>query len=104
MVVAGAIPVASQPAWNRFQAGSGFWLSSTRVKSASARVARKVAPVNRAVLESALGLGFKDFEDAVLHEAARHAAVDWIVTRNARDFVGGGVRVCTPGEMLAGMG
>ena len=64
----------------------------------------EVAPVNRAVLESALGLGFKDFEDAMLHEAARHAAVDWIVTRNARDFVGGGVRVCTPGEMLAGMG
>ena len=34
----------------------------------------EVAPVNRAVLEAALEAeGFRDFEDAVLHEAARQA-------------------------------
>lgn len=63
----------------------------------------EVAQVNRPVLETALTLGFKDFEDAVLHEAARHAAVDCIVTRNGRDFSGGGMRVCSPGELMAGL-
>lgn len=46
----------------------------------------EVAPVNRAVLESALKAGFSDFEDAVLHEAARHAGAEAIVTRNKKDF------------------
>ena len=45
-----------------------------------------VAPVNRLVLESALTLGFGDFEDAVTHEAARQAGVAGIITRNVRDY------------------
>ncbi len=45
-----------------------------------------VAPVNRPVLEAAMELDFTDFEDAVLHEAARHAGADAIVTRDLRDF------------------
>jgi predicted nucleic acid-binding protein len=45
-----------------------------------------VAPVNRQVLESALAADFADFEDAVIHEAACHAGVDAIVTRNQKDF------------------
>ena len=46
----------------------------------------EVAPVNRAVLESALKAGFADFEDAVIHEAACHAGAEAIVTRNLKDF------------------
>lgn len=46
----------------------------------------EVAPVNRAVLESALAVGFSDFEDAVIAEAAVHAGADTIVTRNRKDF------------------
>lgn len=46
----------------------------------------EVAPVNRHVLESALVLDFNDFEDAVIHEAARHVGADAIVTRNQKDF------------------
>ena len=46
----------------------------------------EVAPVNRAVLESALILDFTDFEDAVIHEAACHVGADAIVTRNQKDF------------------
>lgn len=46
----------------------------------------EVAPVNRSVIESALVLGFADFEDAVLHEAASHVGADAIVTRNQKDF------------------
>jgi hypothetical protein len=46
----------------------------------------EIAPVNKTVLESALRLPFKDFEDAVLHEAARYSNADVIVTRNTSDY------------------
>ncbi len=46
----------------------------------------EIAPVNRLVLENALSLKFKDFEDAVLHESACHAGAKYIVTRNIFDF------------------
>jgi len=46
----------------------------------------EVAPVNRLVLESALGIDFNDFEDAVIHEAACHVGADAIVTRNLKDY------------------
>ncbi len=45
-----------------------------------------VAPVTRAVLTDALDLGLVDYEDAVLHEAARHAGAEAIVTRDLKGF------------------
>ena len=60
----------------------------------------EVAPVTRAVLEDALRLDFQDFEDGVLHEAARHAAAEGIVTRNVRDFSQAVLAVYTPAELL----
>ena len=45
-----------------------------------------IAPVTSRVLTDALALGFKDYEDALLHEATRHAAATAIVTRNPKDF------------------
>ena len=60
----------------------------------------EVAPVNRAVLEAALEPGFKDFEDGVVHEAARNVNVDAIVTRNVADFRNALTTVYTPAEML----
>ncbi len=60
-----------------------------------------VAPVTRGVLESALELHFSDYEDAVIHEAARHVAVDAIVTRDAAGFRGASVPVYSPVELVA---
>jgi predicted nucleic acid-binding protein len=57
-----------------------------------------VAPVNRLVLEAALELDFADFEDAVLHEAARHADADVIVTRNPSDFKKATLTILAPEE------
>lgn len=37
----------------------------------------------------------------VLHEAARHAGADAIVTRNERDFLGASLRVYGPAELEA---
>lgn len=59
-----------------------------------------VAPVTRLVLTDALGIGFADYEDAVLHEAARHADVQGIVTRNVREFSGATLPVFSPDAFL----
>lgn len=59
----------------------------------------EVAPVNRVVLEGALGSKFKDFEDAVIHEAAHQIDANAIVTRNIRDFKRSAIPVCSPIEL-----
>ena len=59
----------------------------------------EIAPVNRHVLESALAAGFADFEDAVIHEAARHAGADAIVTRDRKDYKKSRLAVYTSEEM-----
>lgn len=60
-----------------------------------------IAPVDREVVAGALELGFADFEDAVIHEAAVLVEASAIVTRNGRDFVGAKIPVFNPTEMLA---
>lgn len=59
-----------------------------------------VAPVNRSVIEGALGSKFSDFEDAVVHEAARQVDAGAIVTRNVRDFKYAVIPVYSPAEMF----
>lgn len=59
-----------------------------------------VAPVDKPTLTDALALEFHDFEDAVLHEAARREAAEGIVTRDATGFVRATLRVYSPDELL----
>ena len=59
----------------------------------------EIASVNRAVLETALDLGFTDYEDAVLHEAARAVDAQGIVTRNPRHFKNASLPVYMPEEL-----
>lgn len=59
-----------------------------------------VAPVTRAVLTDALELDFPDYEDAVLHEAARHAGAEAIATRDPKGFAKARLRVYAPDELL----
>jgi hypothetical protein len=59
-----------------------------------------VAPVTRAVLTDALDLDFPDYEDAVLHEAARHAGAEAIVTRDPKGFAKARLKVYRPDELL----
>lgn len=61
----------------------------------------EVAQVDREVLGGALRLDFADYEDAVLHEAARVADAGAIVTRNGRDFEGATIPVFDPDRLLA---
>lgn len=64
----------------------------------------EIAPVNRAILESALQGSFSDFEAAVAHEVAQHVEALGIVTRNLRDFKNSAVPVYAPGDLLAVLG
>lgn len=60
-----------------------------------------VASVTGEVVTSALDLGFPDFEDAVVHEAARAFSAAAIVTRNAKDFTKASLPILSPVELLA---
>ena len=61
----------------------------------------EIAPVNRPVLEQALGSNISDFEDAVLEQSARLVSVDAIATRNLTDFEKSSVPAFDPPELLS---
>ena len=60
----------------------------------------EVAPVTRSVLTDALELDLADFEDAVLHEAARHAGAEALVTRDLKGFAGARIKLYAPDELM----
>jgi predicted nucleic acid-binding protein len=59
----------------------------------------QIAPVNKSVLNEAIKAKFKDFEDAVLHEAAKQVEVQGIVTRNTKDFKKATLSIYSPEEL-----
>ncbi len=61
----------------------------------------EIAPVNRAVIETARKYDFSDFEDAVIYAAAIHSGAECIVTRNLKDFKSSKLPVFSPEELLA---
>jgi len=61
----------------------------------------EIASVNRVVIENALKSKFADFEDSVLHESARHAGAEYIITRNVKDFKKSKIPVFAPIEFLS---
>lgn len=61
----------------------------------------EVAAVNRLVIENALESKFTNFEDSILHESTIHAGVEYIVSRNIKDFKNAKVPVSTPIEFLS---
>ena len=60
----------------------------------------EIASVNRLVIENALVSKFNDFEDSVLHESARHAGAEYIITRNIKDFKKSKIPAFSPTEFL----
>lgn len=60
----------------------------------------QVAQVDQAVLEKALHSRIKDYEDAVIYEAALQHGVEGIVTRNPKDFRSAKIPVYDPQELL----
>jgi predicted nucleic acid-binding protein len=60
-----------------------------------------VAPLTKADYQEALALPITDFEDAVQAAAASKLGVDYLVTRNEKDFRGAAVPVSDPATVLA---
>jgi predicted nucleic acid-binding protein len=59
-----------------------------------------VAPVTQRIIDRALKLRWKDFEDAIQHEAAIESDCDAIVTRNRSDFQESELPVLSPIQLL----
>jgi hypothetical protein len=60
----------------------------------------EVAPVNRAVLDAALTSGFKNFEDAVVHESGVYKETQGIITRDFDGFKKSKINIFSPEELL----
>jgi predicted nucleic acid-binding protein len=63
-----------------------------------------VAALGPAVVEQALNLPYKDFEDAVQMMAAVRSGAEYLVTRNMQDFKAGPLPAIQPVELLAILG
>ena len=61
----------------------------------------EIAPVDMGVLRDAFELEFADYEDAVLHEAARRSHAEAIVTGDQSGFKRATLPVYAPAELLA---
>jgi predicted nucleic acid-binding protein len=60
----------------------------------------KIAKVDQSTIEQALNLSYKDYEDAVQVIAALQSNLDFLITRNPRDFPLSPVPVLQPVELL----
>jgi predicted nucleic acid-binding protein len=47
----------------------------------------EIATVDKMVVQTALAYNFKDFEDAVQLATSQHSALDYLITRNEKDFL-----------------
>lgn len=61
----------------------------------------EIAAVNRLVIEQAIEDDFADFEDAILYQAASHAGINYLVTRNTGDFKKSTIPVYAPKEFIS---
>ena len=57
-------------------------------------------PVDAATIESSIRSEFDDFEDAMQYFSALHEPVDYIVTRNKKDFKAARIPVFEPQEFI----
>ncbi len=59
-----------------------------------------IAGIDESCIRNALDSSWKDFEDAVQHEASVQIRADYLVTRNTSDFKSSFVEVITPADFL----
>jgi hypothetical protein len=61
----------------------------------------RIASIDQDTIEQALNLPYRDFEDAVQMSATLRNQVDFLLTRNPRDYQPAPVPVIQPAELLA---
>lgn len=60
-----------------------------------------IAAIDEQIIHQSIQLGWRDFEDAVQMAAAMQANLDYVVSRNAKDFVTQPLPVLSPAGLLA---
>jgi predicted nucleic acid-binding protein len=61
----------------------------------------EIIEINKALLEKALLSNINDYEDAVVVESAKARNIDYIITKNTKDFKNSQITPLLPGEYLA---
>lgn len=71
-----------------------------RAKLQELRAKLDIAPVNAAIIDAAVALGWDYLDDALAHECARANGLDRLVTLNPTDFPKVALMVQAPGDLL----
>jgi predicted nucleic acid-binding protein len=66
----------------------------------SLRKKLSILPMDESMVDAALESEFSDFEDAMQYFAAEKKGIDFIITRNKKDYAKGHLRVVTAQEYL----
>lgn len=75
-------------------------VEQARVKLTELLSILSIAAVDQAVIEQALTLPYRDFEDAVQMMAAVRAGAQYLITRNVPNYRGGPIPALEPAELL----
>lgn len=78
-------------------------IGSVEAKKLIAKLLKRieVLPIQKKDLLSAIGAEFKDYEDAVQHECAiNHSEIDFIITRNKKDYKDSVIPVLSSEELF----
>ncbi|MBK1723247.1 type II toxin-antitoxin system VapC family toxin [Thiocystis violacea] len=73
---------------------------SARAKIIALRNMLAVAPVDSAVIDAAMALGWHYLDDAMTHECARVNGLDAVVTLNPSDFAAATLPILAPRDLL----
>lgn len=65
------------------------------------RIIVGVLTLDQKSIDQALNSEFTDFEDALQYYSARSSKLDYIITRNKKDYKNSKIMACTPEEYLA---
>jgi predicted nucleic acid-binding protein len=60
----------------------------------------RVLPVNEKIIELALSSNFNDFEDAIQYYTALENNIQYLITRNKKDYKEKGLMICNSREFL----
>jgi hypothetical protein len=65
------------------------------------RIIFKVSNVDEQIVDKSLISGFKDFEDAIQHYSALSRNLDYLITRNIKDYKLATIPIISPEEFIA---
>ena len=60
----------------------------------------KILPVDEKIIDLALASDFKDFEDSIQYFVAKENKIDFLLTRNKKDYKAADITILTPQEFL----